>query len=70
MADVSVKCEVCGKAYATYPEDYVSELESRGNVSFMCKSCYDSRNAAWVEREKQYRTPDGRQKRWQRKEIG
>jgi len=58
-----VKCEMCGSEYAEYEKAYVEEIKSRGNVSFMCKPCYDKRSAAWTKREKQYRTPDGRQKR-------
>lgn len=63
MADVSVNCENCGRAYATHDESYVAEIRSRGTHNFLCRDCIGRRDAAWAEREKQYRTPDGRQKR-------
>ena len=63
-ADVDVRCEMCGKVYVKYPADYFAELKSRGSVYFMCEPCHKKYKSAWIEREKQYRTHDGRQKRW------
>jgi len=54
-----VKCKVCGKEYAEYEKAYVEEMQGRG--TFMCKPCYNKRSAGWAEREKRYRTADGRQ---------
>ncbi len=64
MKEENISCEVCGRVYMTAQEGYYKERKALKHVTFMCDSCYKKRNAEWAEREKQYRTPDGRQKRW------